>query len=73
VTFSAPAAATHLWGVQVNALIDELRRADLVVGFSHQRLITSPPRYTVLDLTQIPTSTCSRLQSILNTVSPWTP
>lgn len=53
---------------EVDALIEELRRADLVVGFNQQRFDYEVLHgYTVLDLTQVPTlDLLVELQKILN-------
>jgi DEAD/DEAH box helicase domain-containing protein len=53
---------------EVDALIEELRRADLVVGFNHIRFDYEVLHgYTILDLTQIPSlDLLIELQKILN-------
>ncbi len=56
VTYSTHRGGYRIYGEeQVNQLIDELCRADLVVGFNHVRFDYEVLHgYTVLDLTQIP-------------------
>lgn len=56
VTYSTARGGYRIYGEQqVNALIEELRRADLVVGFNHigfdYEVLSG---YTILDLTQVP-------------------
>ncbi len=57
VTFSTAAGTYRIYGEsQVNDLIAELRRADLVIGFNHLRFDYEVLHgYTVLDMTQLPT------------------
>ena len=56
VTFSTGRNGYRIYGEsQVNDLIEELRRADLVVGFNHLRFDYEVLNgYTILDLTQTP-------------------
>ncbi|MBL9139695.1 MAG: ribonuclease H-like domain-containing protein [Verrucomicrobiales bacterium] len=56
VTFSTGRNGYRIYGeAQVNDLIEELRRADLVVGFNHLRFDYEVLNgYTILDLTQVP-------------------
>lgn len=56
VTYSTARGGYRIYGEpQVNALIEELRRADLVVGFNHigfdYEVLSG---YTILDLSQVP-------------------
>jgi DEAD/DEAH box helicase domain-containing protein len=57
VTYSTARGGYRIYSeAQVDRLIEELRRADLVVGFNHQRFDYEVLHgYTVLDLTQVPT------------------
>ncbi|MHB8523558.1 MAG: 3'-5' exonuclease family protein [Limisphaerales bacterium] len=57
VTYSTARGTYHIYGEgQVNDLITELQRADLVVGFNNLRFDYEVLHgYTVLDLRQIPT------------------
>jgi DEAD/DEAH box helicase domain-containing protein len=57
VTFSSAAGEYKIYGEkQVNALITELQRADLVVGFNNLRFDYEVLHgYTAFDLTQVPT------------------
>ena len=57
VTYSTARGDYRIYGEkQVNELIEELRRADLVVGFNHLRFDYEVLHgYTVLDMRQLPT------------------
>lgn len=69
VTYSTVRGGYRIYGEsQVDALIEELRRADLVVGFNQLRFDYEVLHgYTVLDLTQIPTlDLLVELQKALN-------
>ena len=57
VTYNTAAGEYRIYGEpQVNDLINELQRADLVVGFNHLRFDYEVLHgYTALDLTQLPT------------------
>lgn len=69
VTYSTDRGGYRIYGeAEVNALIEELRRADLVVGFNHIRFDYEVLHgYTVLDLTQIPSlDLLVELQKTLN-------
>ena len=57
VTYSTGQGEYHIYGEgQVNALITELQRADLVVGFNNLRFDYEVLHgYTAFDLTQLPT------------------
>lgn len=69
VTYSTARGGYRIYPeAQVNALIEELRRADLVVGFNQLRFDYEVLHgYTVLDLTQVPTlDLLVELQKILN-------
>jgi hypothetical protein len=57
VTYSTQRGSYEIYGEKrVEALIQELRRADLVVGYNHQRFDYEVLHaYTVFDLTQLPT------------------
>lgn len=69
VTYSTARGGYRIYGEsQVNALIEELRRADLVVGFNQLRFDYEVLHgYTVLDLTQVPTlDLLVELQKTLN-------
>lgn len=69
VTYSTTRGSYRIYGEpEVNALIEELRRADLVVGFNHIRFDYEVLHgYTILDLTQVPSlDLLVELQKILN-------
>ena len=69
VTYSTARGGYRIYPeAQVDRLIEELRRADLVVGFNQQRFDYEVLHgYTVLDLTQVPTlDLLVDLQKILN-------
>ena len=57
VTYSTERGGYRVYGeAQVNDLIDELMRADLVVGFNHLRFDYEVLHgYSIIDLTQAPT------------------
>ena len=57
VTYSTARGGYHIYGEkEVNALITELQRADLVVGFNNLRFDYEVLHgYTVVDMTQVPT------------------
>jgi DEAD/DEAH box helicase domain-containing protein len=69
VTYSTARESYHIYGeAQVNDLIKELQRADLVVGFNQARFDYEVLHgYTSLDLTQLPSlDMLVELQRILN-------
>lgn len=69
VTYSTARGGYRIYSEQqVDRLIEELRRADLVVGFNHQRFDYEVLHgYTIFDLTQVPTlDLLVELQKILN-------
>ncbi len=69
VTYSTGRGGYRIYSErQVNDLIEELRRADLVVGFNHLRFDYEVLHgYTVLDLTQVPAlDLLVELQQVLN-------
>lgn len=69
VTYSTVRGGYHIYGeAQVDDLIKELQRADLVVGFNQARFDYEVLHgYTSLDLTQLPTlDMLVELQRILN-------
>lgn len=69
VTFSTARGGYRIYGErEVDALIEELRRADLVVGFNHIRFDYEVLHgYTVLDLGQVPSlDLLVELQKTLN-------
>lgn len=69
VTYSTARGGYHIYGEkQVDALVQELLRADLVVGFNNLRFDYEVLHgYTVLDLTQAPTlDMLLELQKVMN-------
>ncbi|MCC6234205.1 MAG: ribonuclease H-like domain-containing protein [Verrucomicrobiales bacterium] len=69
VTYSTVRGGYRIYGEdEVNQLIEELRRADLVVGFNHIRFDYEVLHgYTVLDLEQVPSlDLLIELQKALN-------
>lgn len=69
VTYSTATGGYRIYGEkQVNDLVKDLLRADLVVGFNHSRFDYEVLHgYTVFDLTQIPTlDLLVDLQRVLN-------
>ncbi len=69
VTFSTARGGYRIYPEkEVDALIEELRRADLVVGFNHIRFDYEVLHgYTILDLSQIPSlDLLIELQKVLN-------
>lgn len=69
VTFSTARGGYRIYPErEVDALIEELRRADLVVGFNHIRFDYEVLHgYTVLDLSQVPSlDLLIELQKVLN-------
>ncbi len=69
VTFSTARGGYRIYGeAEVDTLIEELRRADLVVGFNHIRFDYEVLHgYTILDLSQVPSlDLLVELQKTLN-------